>query len=254
MIGQNTIACVIPARLNSTRFPQKVLKNLQGKPILQWIYEKAYKLDVFDEIIFLVDDKKTAELVDSFNGKWAMTSADCPSGTFRLIEYRNKSKKKFDFWLNWQADEPLLPKELILDLFNGIDSKNEIFTLKKMITKEDALKAHIVKVVTNSQNEAMYFSRAMIPFKRDIDETAIEYFKHIGLYLYCDQALQKISQFEPSDLEKTEKLEQLTFMYNGLKIKVLETRHEGIGIDFEEDLALAESFLNTKPQVFDLIF
>ena len=116
MIGKNSIACIIPARLHSTRFPQKVLKNLGGKPILQWIYEKACDLLVFDEILFLVDDLQTAFLVDSFGGKWAMTSPDCTSGTHRLITYRQMSLKRFDLWLNWQADEPLLPKELFQDL------------------------------------------------------------------------------------------------------------------------------------------
>lgn len=237
------IACVIPARLKSTRFPEKVLKNLNGKPILSWVWDAANNCEVFEEIIFAVDDERTAKLIDSFGGKWVMTSPECPSGTMRLVEFRNKTEKKFDLWLNWQADEPLIPQDMIFDLLKGVDLKNDVYTLKKRISNLEALKTNYVKVVDDKDGKALYFSRAPIPFIREHNEEYNPYYKHVGLYLYHDEAIKKISLLQPSELENIEKLEQLTFLYNGLKIRVLETIHEGKGIDFEQDLKDAENYL-----------
>ncbi len=239
-----SIVCVIPARLNSSRFPEKVLKFLAGKPILQWVYEKAQMTQCFDEIYFAIDNEKTAKLIETFGGKWVMTEEECPSGTMRLISLRKKIKKSFDLWLNWQADEPLLEVEMVRALIASVDEKSDVFTLKKKISVEEASKANIVKVVSNKDHEAMYFSRAIIPFERDGNtRSQYPYFKHIGLYLYKDASLDAIEHFQPCEYEIIEKLEQLTFLYNNLKIKVIETSFESIGIDYQEDLIAAEKYL-----------
>lgn len=238
-----TIACIIPARLKSVRFPRKILKNLGGKPILQWIYEKALSYQIFEEVCFAVDSLETAQLIESFGGKCVMTSECCPSGTMRLIEYRDITKKKFDFWFNWQADEPLIPKETIFDLIQSINDTADVFTLKKKITEFEANKPNFVKVVSDAQDYALYFSRSKIPYQREDSSLQSVYYKHLGLYLYSDKALDKIAKFSPSILEEIEKLEQLTFLFNGLKVQVKETQQEGIGIDFLEDLELAEKSL-----------
>lgn len=238
-----TIACIIPARLKSTRFPEKILKNLAGKPILQWIYEKAVSYEIFQEVCFAVDSLETVKLIESFGGKWVMTSESCVSGTMRLVEYRNTTKKKYDFWLNWQADEPLIPKETVFDLISSINDLADVFTLKIKINESEADKPSFVKVVTDCKGQALYFSRAKIPFQRDQNGMQAVYYKHLGIYLYADKALDKIEKLTSSDLEEIEKLEQLTFLFNGLNVQVKETQQEGIGIDFLEDLQLAEKSL-----------
>ena len=121
MIKGKTIACVIPARLKSTRFPEKIIQNLKGKPVVQWVWEKAHECGFFDEIIIAIDDFKTLKIVEKFSAKACMTDPLLPSGTMRLIAAKEILDKKFDYWLNWQADEPLLPKDMILDLINSID-------------------------------------------------------------------------------------------------------------------------------------
>jgi 3-deoxy-manno-octulosonate cytidylyltransferase (CMP-KDO synthetase) len=246
MIQGKSVACVVPARLKSTRFPHKVLKSLSNKPLLEWIFDKAIKIPFFDEVIFLVDALETADLVESFHGKWAMTDPACTSGTHRLTSYRATSNKKFDLWLNWQGDEPLLPIEMIEELLYSVDDINEIFTLKKKIDEKEAAHPNCVKVVADIHNSALYFSRSVIPYLRDPSEGKTNYFKHLGLYLYKDQALEKIAQFTPSPIETSEKLEQLTFLYNGMKIKVLETSYEGIGIDTPADLLAAEEYVSKQ--------
>ena len=246
MIKNKTIACVIPARLNSTRFPEKIIKNLQGKPVVQWVWEKANQCGFFDEVIIAVDDTKTLKIAENFSAKVCMTDSALPSGTMRLIAAREVLGKEFDYWLNWQADEPLLPKEMILDLINGVDGSCDVYTLKKKISLEDAKKPQIVKVITDKNNKALYFSRAEIPFIRDAHIHESPYYKHIGLYLYGKKALDKIKNFKVSDLEDLEKLEQLTFLYQGMSIKVSSTDYEGIGIDYIEDLIRAEKYLKEQ--------
>lgn len=247
MIQGKAVACIVPARLQSTRFPQKVLKSLAHQPILQWIYEKASKISYLDEVIFLVDAPETAHLVESFQGKWVMTDPACTSGTHRLTSYRTTLKERFDLWLNWQGDEPLLPAEMIEELLQSADDVHDVFTLKKKISSQEALNPNCVKVVTDMHDTALYFSRAAIPFYREANESSNNYYQHIGLYLYQDHALERIAQLTPSLLETSEKLEQLTFLYNKMKIKVLETKLDGIGIDSPADLLRAEEYVAKHP-------
>lgn len=247
MIGKKKIACVIPARLRSTRFPKKMLCSLRGKPLLQWVWEAASAVSVFDEVVFAVDAEETAELVRGFGGKCLMTSENCLSGSDRLAELLDKGLLDADIWVNWQGDEPFIHKQMITDLLQSSGGeKSDLWTLKKRITSpEEATNPHIAKLVCDSEGFAMYFSRSQIPFYRDIsDFSKKEFYKHVGLYAYTREALKKILTLAPCHIETAEQLEQLRFLYHGMRIRVHETEHEVFGIDLPEHLAKAEEHVD----------
>lgn len=244
MLKQKNIVCVIPARLKSTRFPEKMLCKLSGKPLLQWVWEAANKTTIFRKVFFAVDSEKTANLIKSFNGKYLMTSENCKSGTDRLIEIMHSGKVEADIWVNWQGDEPFITTQMIFDLLSTCDKNDsDIWTLKKRIDKEEQItSANVAKVVCDVEGFALYFSRSTIPFYRDNDRVERVYYKHVGLYAYTTNALRKISQIGHSYLEDAEKLEQLRFLHHGISIKVNETKQEVIGIDTPQDLQRAEEY------------
>lgn len=232
------VVCVIPARLNSKRFPRKVLSRLGSKPLLQWVWDAACSCPQFDEVVFAVDHPETVALVKTFQADYFMTDENCATGTDRLIELMDSEQLEGDIWVNWQGDEPFINQAMIEVLLqSAADDTSDIWTLKKQITdQEEVYSPHVVKVVTDLQGHALYFSRAPIPYERV--ETSI-YYKHIGLYAYRASALKKIHKMCQTPLEKTESLEQLRFMEGGLKIKVHETCHDTQGIDVPEDLLVA---------------
>ncbi len=238
------IVCVIPARLDSKRFPEKVLQFLRDKPILQWVYDAATGTEIFDEIVFAVDDARTKELLDSFGAKSYLTSKACVSGTQRLIELYERKEIEGDIFVNWQADEPFISKQMIEDLLQGAASKASIWTLKSKIKDmEEVNNPNVVKVVTSYAGEALYFSRSPIPFYRDGDSSH-EYYKHVGLYAYTSKALDGLGKIESSVLEKAEKLEQLSFLEHGYSIYVGLTNEKSFGIDSPSDLLDAASFIS----------
>ena len=246
MIGQKKIACVIPARLKSTRFPQKMLSSLKGKPLLQWVWERATQVKLFDEIAFAIDSIEAKKIVESFGGKYFMTSEHCPSGTDRLVEVMQKKWIDADIWVNWQGDEPFIHSHMIDDLLQSVEEPlSDVWTLKKKIsTLEEIQSPHIAKVVCDHRGFALYFSRSVIPHYRDLSPGEHKlFFKHIGMYAFTREALQKISILKPCEIELAEQLEQLRFLYHNLKIQVHETQHEAFGIDLPEHIALAESFI-----------
>lgn len=247
MIGSKKIACVIPARLKSTRFPRKMLSILKGKPLLQWVWERASAIPLFDTVTFAIDAEETAKLIDRFEGKYLMTSEACPSGTDRLVELMQRNLIDADIWVNWQGDEPFINEDMINDLLQTCETDgSDLWTLKKKIVKtEEVLSPHVAKVVCDCNGNALYFSRSQIPYYRDASPGEHKiYFKHIGMYAYTRQALQKISQLKPCEIEMAEQLEQLRFLYHNLRIKVHETQHEVFGIDLPEHLAAAELFVS----------
>lgn len=231
MLGNKSVACVIPARLGSTRFPRKMLALLKGKPLVQWAYEGAMRCRLFDEVVVAVDSEEILDVVEGFGGKAIMTSIDCLNGTERLMELQKRGLVKADIWVNWQGDEPFIGAEMIETLLQNCD-QGEIWTLKKSI--DDAQNPNVVKVVCDAQGRALYFSRSPIPYG------AKQFFKHVGIYAFADQALQKISKLKPCYLEEIERLEQLRWLNNGLAIQVHETTQEILGIDTPEQLLVAE--------------
>ncbi|MDX8430754.1 MAG: 3-deoxy-manno-octulosonate cytidylyltransferase [Candidatus Algichlamydia australiensis] len=228
--------CVIPARLNSTRFPKKILAELQGKSLLQWTYEAAKKCP-FDEIVVAVDAEETLDLVRSFGAKAILTCKNCSSGTMRIAELVERGKISGDVIINWQADEPLITPKMIEDLLQG---RGDVWTLKKRIRKKEQITdPNKVKVVTDRQGHALYFSRCPIP------HNGSTFFQHLGIYAYTEETLRKLAHFPPSSLEKAEHLEQLRFLENGLKICVNKTDGEALGIDTKNDFIKLEKIYAT---------
>lgn len=237
------ITCVIPARLQSSRFPRKILAHLGGKPLIQRVWEAAQTVDLFDAVIVAVDSQETLEIVQSFGGCAVMTSPDCISGTARLAELKSRGLLEGDIFVNWQGDEPFINKTMIDDLLQSVENdKADIWTLKKRITDpKQALSPNFAKVVCDHEGLALYFSRSQIPFYRDIREEEKQiYFKHVGIYAFTRDALDKLHLLPSSDLEEAEMLEQLSFLYHGMKIRVHETKHEVLGVDLPDQLTEAE--------------
>ncbi len=248
MIDGKKVVCIIPARLKSSRFPRKILTLLDDKPLIQWVWEAALKISFFDEVAFAIDSEETAEVIQSFGGKYYMTSIDCSVGTDRLVELQQKGLVEGDLWVNWQADEPFISEKILRDLLAF--SKNEladIWTLKARIFDESQIKdPNCPKVVCDFRGFALYFSRSPIPYYRDSEGAEKKYFKHIGLYAYSSEALKKISSIERCFLSEAESLEQLRFLSYGLRIQVNETTEETIGIDLPEHLHMAEQYVKKK--------
>jgi 3-deoxy-manno-octulosonate cytidylyltransferase (CMP-KDO synthetase) len=246
------VVCVIPARLKSTRFPRKMLSIIHGKPLLQWVWEAASKVKIFDKVVFAVDASEIADLVKSFGANVEMTAESCASGTDRLVELHKKNRLKADIWVNWQGDEPFIQEGMIHDLLQTCSSEqSDLWTLKKRIThREEINSPQVAKVVCDVKGFALYFSRSTIPHYRDPrpDHEKI-YFKHIGLYAFTSDALEKISHLPFFYLEEAEQLEQLRFLANGLKIRVHETHDDVFGIDLPEHLAKAEQRLKQRKDI-----
>lgn len=248
MIREKKVVCVIPARLASSRFPKKVLALLAGKPLVQWAYEGAVNTGFFDQVLCAVDDKETAKAVEAFGGSWKMTPVSCPCGTDRIISLLLNKEIDGDLFVCWQADEPFVPKEMIADLLQTIDQDAaSIWTLKKQITAQESLSPHTVKVVTDSEGMALYFSRSQIPYYRDeTDDSKKIYYKHIGLYAYTKEALLKLSKMEPTPLELAESLENLRYLESGFSVRVHKTSQKTIGIDLPEHLIAAQQYLDSS--------
>lgn len=242
---------IIPARYASTRFPGKPLADMAGKPMIQRVYEQVKK--ALDEVWVATDDARIFETVESFGGKAVMTSAEHRSGTDRIQEAYSKIGGGFDVIINVQGDEPFIQPEQIEALKHCFDSKDvELATLVKPFRKEDGFDAlfnpNSPKVVINKRNEAIYFSRSIVPYVRDTQHTEWldkhVFYKHIGMYAYRSDVLAEITKLPQSSLEKAESLEQLRWIENGYRIRVGYTAVETIGIDTPEDMKKAIAFLS----------
>lgn len=227
---------IIPVRYESTRFPGKVLADIGGKPMIQHVWEKAEQALLLDALIVAADDQRVIDAVRSFGGQAVLTSPDHPSGTDRMNEAVQPFKT--DIVINIQSDEPLLAPAMVDMLVTALsEDKNLLMaTLRKRIRDEKQIRdAHTVKVVVDSRDFALYFSRSPIPCHRGVSSPAT-YYKHIGIYGYRKDFLSVFSSLPDSSLEAIEGLEQLRALENGYKIKVLETPYDTIGVDTPEDL------------------
>lgn len=241
---------IIPARYASSRFPGKPLADIFGKPMIQHVYERASQ--VLDIVVVATDDQRIFDAVRGFGGRVVMTSTNHKTGTDRCYEALTKLDEKFDVVINIQGDEPYIATSQIEALKHCFDANGvQLATLVKPFaansTYADLQNPNSPKVVVNLQNEAIYFSRSVVPHLRGIapDEWAKHqtYYKHIGIYAYRADILAKITKMEQTPLEKAESLEQLRWIENGLRIRVAVTDAENISIDTPEDLAL---LLNKK--------
>lgn len=247
---------IIPARYASTRFPAKPLAMLGGKPVIQRVYEQV--AGVLDDAYVATDDERIEAAVKAFGGKAVMTSVNHKSGTDRCYEAYCKVGQGYDVVVNIQGDEPFIRHsqlETVKACFDDADT--QIATLVKPFTPEDGYEAlenpNSPKVVVNSQMQALYFSRSVIPFQRNCDRgewlANHVYYKHIGLYAYRASVLKEITALPQSPLELAESLEQLRWLENGYVIKVGVTEVETVGIDTPQDLARAEEFLRQHQEL-----
>ncbi|MBC7467005.1 MAG: 3-deoxy-manno-octulosonate cytidylyltransferase [Bdellovibrio sp.] len=244
------IIAVIPARFGSTRFPGKPLVELKGKKIIQWVVEGARTSSLVQAVYVATDDQRIADFCKSIGVEVLMTRSDCPTGTDRI--YEATKNLDFDCVLNIQGDEPLITKDYIDPLAQAFlnDAKLEMATLAHPLHAEDLDNLNAVKVITNINQEAIYFSRFPIPFSREkfqgndgLTLNQLPVMKHIGLYGYSKQFLQKFCTTDQTALEKKESLEQLRALYLGVRIKVLPVEKPTYGVDTPEDLQKLEALL-----------
>jgi 3-deoxy-manno-octulosonate cytidylyltransferase (CMP-KDO synthetase) len=242
-IAPDRILAVIPARLASTRLPRKVLRELNGHPLLAWVVEAALRVPQIGKVVVAADSQEVAALCASRGWPCLMTSPDLASGSDRLFAVSRQIDA--DIYINIQADEPLLQAAHIQALLAPFANPDvEVSTLKVRCPDESVHDPNVVKVVTAPSGRALYFSRSAIPFHRDNQPTA--YWKHLGLYAYRKAALARFAALPPSPLEQTERLEQLRLLENSIDIYVAETEHDTIGVDTEEDLHRVAALLRGR--------
>lgn len=235
---------IIPARYASTRFEGKVLADINGKPMIQWVWEAAKKAKILDDIIIACDDERIEKAVNGFGAKALFTSKEHHSGTDRICEIVNPLEVKVV--VNIQADEPLLLPVMIENIARPLldDPELNMATLMKKIDDRNEIDdPNVVKVTVDKSGMALYFSRWPIPYHRD-KSTALTYYKHIGLYAYTKDFLFIFKNLPQSNLEKAEMLEQLRVLEAGFRIKVIETNASTIGVDTPEDLEKVKNMLS----------
>lgn len=253
------VVAIIPARISSTRLPEKPLISIGSKPIIQWVYENVSKSRYLSNTIVATDSEKIKKVIDDFGGNCVITSPDHKSGTDRVAEVAKKLDA--DIILNVQGDEPFITNEVIDVLLKLMlkDQTIEMASLKTNITDiRDFFNPSVVKVICDRFDRAIYFSRAPIPYFRDefqiykktgkldtqkISEICSKTYKHIGIYCYRWDFLMKFTKMKTTFLEEVEKLEQLRAIENNVIIKVPTVNYNGFGIDTPEDLERARKIL-----------
>ena len=236
-----TIA-VIPARMSSTRFPGKVLANLGGKPIIQWVWERTVRSKA-SQVLIATDSEEVIRAAKSFGANAVMTRPDHPSGSDRIREAALNID--YDVIINVQGDEPFMEPDVInslIDVMNGADAPEMATVVVPCKREEIASNPNLPKVVLTTDDYALYFSRSEIPFLR-VGGTDMPLYRHWGIYAYRRATLDRFVSLPESSLEKCEKLEQLRALENGIRIKVVKTEFQSIGIDTPEDLERAEQYI-----------
>jgi 3-deoxy-manno-octulosonate cytidylyltransferase (CMP-KDO synthetase) len=238
-----TAIAVIPARLASTRLSRKMLREIAGKPLIGVVYEAVRSSPLLADVIIATDSEEILQACREHDWKAQMTSSAHRSGTERVHEVSGRVAA--DVYINVQGDEPLVRPEQIATLLRVMENPTvQVGTLMTPAAEVDIPNPNAVKVVTDLSGRALYFSRATIPFDRD--GTLPRYFKHLGLYAYRKPALDRFVTLPESALEKSERLEQLRFLENGISIYVSETPHDSVGVDTEEDLQRVIEILSSR--------
>ena len=244
---------IIPARYASTRFPAKPLALLDGKPVIERVYEQVK--GVVERVVVATDDERIYQAVEAFGGEVVMTSTEHRSGTDRCWEAYQKVGQQYDVVINVQGDEPFIAHSQLRAIMACFeDEATDIATLVKPFAEEDGLAAlenpNSPKVVLDAASRAIYFSRSVIPYLRGVERSEWlkehTFYKHIGMYAFRADVLREITALPQSALEKAESLEQLRWLENGYKIGVGISDVETVGIDTPEDLERAEEFLKTR--------
>lgn len=240
----NKVIAVIPARYNSTRFPGKMMEILGNRTIITTTYQNVLETGLFDEVFVATDSELIFDEISKDGGKAVMTG-EHETGSDRIAEAVQNID--CDIVINVQGDEPFLKKEplkQLIDVFYKDDKKEiSLASLKIQLKESEEIRnPNNVKVITDNNGFALYFSRSVIPFQRELSYD-VTYYKHIGVYAFRKEALLKFSSLEMTPLEISEKLEQLRYLENGMKIKMVETDFVGIGIDTPEDLEKAKKLI-----------
>lgn len=236
---------VIPARYASTRLEAKPLKDIEGHTMIEWVYKRALKSNL-DKVVIATDDMRIYDEVTKFGGEVVLTSESHPNGTSRIAEVCEKVEG-YEVIINIQGDEPLIEPEMINSLIDAFRREPELVmgTLKHRIeTMEEISNPNVVKVVTDKNDYAVYFSRSVIPYPRELNIG--NYFKHVGIYGYKSDFVKAYAKMESTPLEKSESLEQLRVLENGYRIKVLETPFAIVGVDTQEDLERVRNIIREK--------
>ena len=234
------VIAVIPARLASTRLPRKMLREINGRPLVVWVCNAVHKCARLNDVILATDSEEIKEAGQKHGCNVRMTSDKHRSGTERVHEISQSIPA--DVYINVQGDEPMVRPEQIDTIIDLMErSEIQVGTLMTPAKPEDVNNPNAVKVVTDSNGKALYFSRATIPYDRD--GTHPKYFKHLGIYAYRKPALDQFVVLPESSLERGERLEQLRFLENGISIYAAETPYDSIGVDTEEDLQRVQAML-----------
>ena len=239
------VVIVIPARYGSTRLPGKPLVSLAGKPMIQRVYERARMAQRASRVIVATDDERIVKAVEAFGGEARMTRPDHRTGTERVAEVA--AHVEGDVFVNVQGDEPLLDPVAIDTAVNALleEPPPAIATVATPIkTPADIMDPNVVKTILDFDGNALYFSRAPIPWVRDTaSKIQVRHLKHLGLYVFQREALLEYPTLPQGDLERIEQLEQLRWLENGWKIRVAEVEHDAISVDVPEDVARVEKLL-----------
>ena len=243
-IDRGRIVGVIPARYGSSRFEGKVIADIAGKPMIQWVYERASQSNTLDELLVAVDDPRVQSSVEGFGGKAVMTGAQHQSGTDRIAEVVKDIPA--DIVVNIQGDQPLIDPNMIDEAVRPMIDHPEICmsTLKREIDQEEFDDPGVVKVVVDDQDFALYFSRSLIPYP--LHDEQVRVYEHVGLYVYRKAFLLELSQMPQGYLEKIESLEQLRVLERGHRILVVETKMDprtGVSVDTPEDVKKVERLI-----------
>jgi len=238
---------VIPARVGSTRLPEKILRLISGKPMIQHVWERAKRAQKLEDVIVATDDARIQKCVEGFGGKAFMTRNDHPNGTSRIAEVMGHFKQ--DLVINIQGDQPLVdPKALdeMVSIFERSEDVEMLTLAVRMTDKTSFENPNVVKIVCDGAGDALYFSRATIPFFQGKQGRSFSFLKHLGVYGYRRDFLLEFVTWEPGVLENTEKLEQLRVLEKGRSIRVIETKYDFISVDTEEDLQEVEKRLQAQ--------
>jgi len=243
------VVAVIPARWQSKRMKGKVLADINGKPMIQHVWERVKQARAVDEVIIAVDKERVLKAAESFGARAVFTSPEQPSGTDRIAEVANSVEA--DVFVNVQGDEPLVHPLMVDELARVFEYERNIqmaTLVKRIHLREEITDPNVVKCVADRRGFALYFSRSPIPYIRDHGEQDLadvsgRYFKHIGLYSYTKDFLFTYTNLPKSRLESDEKLEQLRVLEHGYRIKTIETRYDTIGVDTEEDIEKVREIL-----------
>ena len=240
---------IIPARYASTRFPGKPLIDIQGKSMIQRVYEQASKSKMLDKVVVATDDARIKQHVEAFGGEVVMTREDHPSGTDRCWDALQQVAGEYKYVINIQGDEPFIDPQQIDSLALTLDGSTELATQMIPVDSHEILfDMGEVKIVLNEDMEALYFSRMVIPFIKGVDQSEWHkhhnYYRHVGMYAYRTDVLEAVTKLSVSSLEKAESLEQLRWLEKGFRIKCAVTTFDSHCIDTPEDIEKVLKLMN----------